>query len=734
MKRIWLMPMFLVGCSAQVTVDPNETSPIVPPPVAEFDPANKIIPFPNNLVLDPATGKLNLPPQCGETETSTAIRQKGLNVLDGFGTSRTVIQATFSEPVDLTSVKGNLFLLRMSTAGVPVDPSESEVEIVYDRGKTIRFDPACSKPSQIDNLTVSPVTPLEGKSTYAVVLLTGIKGASGAEFSPTATWGLVRQGEEPVTLVGSGTSLVVSKNDTPFDPTVSADLASIQGVDQLWKAHAPALRFLDDALPPRTLGPIPRSRILLAWQFSTETISDPFDASRAGSPASLLTTASEPDTGIFALPNEGDVAVKNFYETNAGAGSCDKLGCATIGAIYGGILNAVEFQARGAPACAATTVPGAWSDPLAPKQQCTEGLQFLAVVPKMPPGPNGYKTVIYGHGITRTKGDLLALAGSLAAAGIASISIDAVNHGSRAVQISTDAAIGCAKPMEGNKCEKALDASCATQCYAPILSPDLSTTRDNLRQTVLDNLKLERLVKSCAQKGSCKELWVDADHIGFVGQSLGSIIGSVTVAVSPSIKTAVLDVGAADWVQIFSFTKTDGLRCTLIDALIDALVLRGQKWKLGANKTALCLDPGRAWAKDPGFLQFAAITRWMLDPVDGMNYSATYRSSRNVLLQEVMGDEVVPNEATKPFGELLGLTSSAAAEASHDHLAPSDATSRAGSAWIQYKKLDPDPARAFPGNTYSHGSMLAPATDGPDGLLGTAQMQTDVVTYLDHNL
>jgi hypothetical protein len=205
------------------------------------------------------------------------------------------------------------------------------------------------------------------------------------------------------------------------------------------------------------------------------------------------------------------------------------------------------------------------------------------------------------------------------------------------------------------------------------------------------------------------------------------------VAVSPSIKTAVLDVGAADWVQIFSYTKTDGLRCTLLDALIDALVLRGQKWNLGANADALCLDKNRAWAKDPGFLQFATISRWILDPIDGMNYWQRY-GERNVLLQEVIGDEVVPNEATEPFGHLLGLSPSDAAPASHDKLGPTDAAAASGSAWIQYKHLDADANKAFPGNTFSHGSMLKPANDMADGQLGTAQMQTDLVTYLAHNL
>ncbi|MEJ7604549.1 MAG: hypothetical protein WKG01_42240, partial [Kofleriaceae bacterium] len=66
-------------------------------PVVEFDPGNKIVPFPNNLLLNPMTGKVNLPASCGETPTAKALREGVLNTLDGFGTFETAINLTFSE-------------------------------------------------------------------------------------------------------------------------------------------------------------------------------------------------------------------------------------------------------------------------------------------------------------------------------------------------------------------------------------------------------------------------------------------------------------------------------------------------------------------------------------------------------------------------------------------------------------------------------------------------------------
>jgi hypothetical protein len=214
------------------------------------------------------------------------------------------------------------------------------------------------------------------------------------------------------------------------------------------------------------------------------------------------------------------------------------------------------------------------------------------------------------------------------------------------------------------------------------------------------------------------------------------LLGSVSVAVSSDIKTAVFNVGGADWVQVFSDTPSPGIRCPLLDALIEGGLLQGQKWNLGSNPAALCLDPEASWKRSPGFLQFAQSARWLLDPVDGVNYAPVYRAAGGpqVLLAEVVGDEVIPNSASEQWAALLGLVPAPAAIASALPPAPTEASAMGGSQWIRYRTLDAQ--GMFPGNTYSHGSLLAPAAAAPSlmagvsGVLGTALMQTDTLTYL----
>src|SRR5512138_1905749 len=99
MHTRWLacLAVTLAACPS-VDVDENELNT---GPTVEFDPANKIVPFPNNLLLDPATGKVALPEQCNESATSAFTRTQVLNKLDGFSTYETAMTVTFTEPVDV---------------------------------------------------------------------------------------------------------------------------------------------------------------------------------------------------------------------------------------------------------------------------------------------------------------------------------------------------------------------------------------------------------------------------------------------------------------------------------------------------------------------------------------------------------------------------------------------------------------------------------------------------------
>ena len=65
MKRIAFVLFLasLVACQSALELDEHELGSMHVPQVG-FDPANKIIPLPNNLVKDMETGKIALPELC----------------------------------------------------------------------------------------------------------------------------------------------------------------------------------------------------------------------------------------------------------------------------------------------------------------------------------------------------------------------------------------------------------------------------------------------------------------------------------------------------------------------------------------------------------------------------------------------------------------------------------------------------------------------------------------------
>jgi hypothetical protein len=753
----WLPLVLQLGCVESVETDAAEevsTLQASLPPVAEFDPAQRVVPLPNALLMDPTTGRVNVPPSCGEQPGSSAESLRlALNQLDGFGTSRMSLVATFSRPVDVGSAAGRVFVARLAEHGAPLTRFEGLVPVDVVAGGSQRAAADCSSSETVPNLTLLPRSPLRGDSTYAVLLTRGIQSTDGKAFEPSPTWALVRQAEAPVRFSDPSPQALPDHNTTPFDPADPEDLASLHGLDLLWRAHAPLLAAIDQLQPAIAAGQpgfAGRDDMLLAWAFDTETIGTPLDPTQPGSAAQLASNAALPLVLPAPLAGEGaPLSVEAFFASAIPGVPCSQLGCDAIASVYAAspVSTAPSFTSssflEGDDCRQPGTLAAGFDDPSQPSKVCERQLPLLIVLPRMA-SPAGFPTVIFSHGITRSKEDLLAIAGTLARGGIASVAVDAVDHGTRAVRTSTDAALGCDGAGPARPCLTQFGPTCAPQCFAPILSPDLPRTRDHLRQTVLDQLALEAALTACAEPGACGALQVDAQRIGYLGQSLGALLGGVTVAQSSSVRAAELNVGAADWVQVLVDSDTPGIRCPLVDGLISAGVLRGQTWNGGTNPNATCL--GDDWQTDPGFLQFAAAARWILDPIDPVNYADRYaRDSAgtarapSVLLAEVVGDAVIPNSATLTFGTALGLQPEQAERATPDSLTPSPAVIAPGAHWLRYEGVAADPASQFPGNAYAHGSLLAPADPGPgmtpgSGELGTLRMQLDALGFFATHL
>jgi pimeloyl-ACP methyl ester carboxylesterase len=741
MNKHWLLalvPGLLIGATGCPEIDVDENEVGTAGPQVEFDPSAKVIPFPNNLLINPMTGLVNIPPACNESATAKALRENVLNTLNGFGTYEVAIQATFTEPVDMASLMDNVVLIKRATGMTPVDPSTATpIPTVVQVGTTARSSADCATTTMVNSVTIIPTVPLEENSTYTVALLKGIKTTSGVEFGPSFTWALISQAQPPVVLDAQGNVIV---NNTPLSPTDPAQLAQLQGIAQLWAAEAQGLAFL------QAKG-IDRSDVLLSWEFNTQTTTDPLDPAIAGSPASAVTGA--PFLGLqsivavagnrAALPYSqcvaGDDNAECYLKIALGGGNyndgnaiCGQVGCANVGDILAGAFASKQYQVETPnPLAGGEPIPGAWDNPYKPTVQRTENIEVLVFVPAAAPPPSGFPAIVFGHGLGSLKNTTFAIGPQLASpqpalgfnTGFVTVAMDFVAHGSRAVRISNT---GACADMGGTP----PDPSVLPQCFAPFLSPNLAATRDNIRQSVLDLQGLTDSLEACGTTACTTpnaNLKIDTSQISYAGISLGGIIGSMAVATKPELKAGLLNVAGAGWLDILENTETLAIRCSLVDGLIAAGILVGEPFN-PVNMTGLCTTD--AWKMQPGYRQFSSIARWVLDPADPANFNRKL-IGRHVLLQEVVGDTVVPNIATDRFGALMLLPPMNADPAVPPTILPSAAitTNPMTGKFVKYMNIAGPPP-----NDFVHSSLLRPAPTGVGGQLGTIRLQTDAITYL----
>ncbi len=146
--------------------------------------------------------------------------------------------------------------------------------------------------------------------------------------------------------------------------------------------------------------------------------------------------------------------------------------------------------------------------------------------------------VIYGHGSGDGQfGAPTAIASTLAKAGFATLAIDLVGHGfgpgSKTVLVDSSGTYTIKSPGRSLALpDGSILPGVGCQAFGPI------AVRDCLRQSAVDVMALIQNIKA-----NRLGLNLDPKRIYFVGQSLGSLMGSLVHAVDPDVKAAVINVG-----------------------------------------------------------------------------------------------------------------------------------------------------------------------------------------------
>ncbi len=240
--------------------------------------------------------------------------------------------------------------------------------------------------------------------------------------------------------------------------------------------------------------------------------------------------------------------------------------------------------------------------------QGSANIEFLMCLPNATDFPGPRPAVVFQHGFTRNKDDMLAIARELCSRGFAVIGIDAVRHGAQTqAGLNPDA-------YPGDSGTGFLNLN------------NLRLFRDYLRQTISNQMTLVRAITGG------QFLQFTSGNPPYVGSSLGGILGGVTLGVEPSVPRGVLNVAGGRWTRIALESPN------LSPALFDALSQQG-------------LAEGT-----PGFRQFFWIAQTVLDDADPFNYAPSVAASgKDVLVQEMLGDPVVPNSATTDLVLALGV-------------------------------------------------------------------------------
>ncbi|HSY06372.1 MAG TPA: hypothetical protein VK803_10540, partial [Steroidobacteraceae bacterium] len=560
--------------------------------------------------------------------------QAAVNALDGFSTTA-VIRERFGGALNPASFTAASVII------VPVTTDNETKATTGVLGAPLTlgtdFKAALATDAQVGAtiLEITPLHPLmpstcisggqflgancKSGTGYLVILTNGITDTAGNPAVPDTDYAAIKSA-----LAGGATCPSIT------DPTLNA-ICQLTGA-QLQIAQALHLN--------------PAS-IVLTFSFTTESTADTLELlSATTKPQALKLNATGLPTSAAnpLLPGHSD--------------------------IYVGVLSVPYYLSKSAPLTGSWQAPPFPLDPSStfvtrfnPLPVATQNLLIpvLATVPNanslavkagaVAPWP----VLIFQHGITRNREDMLAVADSFADAGFAVIAIDLPLHGVTNTKDPLYATAanplyaGLGLPASQMSIERTFDLELITpgtidpsgSHFINLTSP--LTSRDNLREGETDLITFERSVAGATVANAGGITIFASGKTHYLGHSLGAIVGGVFLAVVPAT-----DVSTG------TLANPGGV---LAQLLIDSPTFAPQ---INAGLGAQGLAPGTTL-----YAQFIRDTQTVIDSGDPVNFIALATAQHPIHLLQVVGstpapascnpsapangcpDQVVPNSATQ---------------------------------------------------------------------------------------
>jgi hypothetical protein len=206
-----------------------------------------------------------------------------------------------------------------------------------------------------------------------------------------------------------------------------------------------------------------------------------------------------------------------------------------------------------------------------PQGQGAADVYFNVVLPSGPMPVGGWPVAIYGTGAEGTKDTwLLRVAGSLAAQGIATVSINFYGRGF-GPQSTLTVQRASGGPVTFLAGGRSIDQN-GDGVYAggiegfESLSP-IIRLRDSYRQTVIDWMQLVRVIQAGVDVDGDGGADLDPSRVYQFGNSTGGNMGTIFAAVEPGVRAAVLNATAGSVTEWNRLTGAGGPRMRLGQAL-----------------------------------------------------------------------------------------------------------------------------------------------------------------------
>lgn len=612
----------------------NDGTPVTAVITARFDPTASVVPSPINLVLRGTTDlTLNIPVA---NPNNFGDPQVAINALDGFSTTAPSTFQWSVAPRTTSLVAGSSIRMFEVTLTGPGGAVTGVVRELTSPGEFVVAPTTSDTTGR--TIAVVPTKPLKQVTSYMIVVTNGVKDSAGNDATPDTAY-FLSQRTSPLCTNGVSTDpLIPSANACALEP--------LRGLTNAQEAAAAAAG-------------VNRASIVLSWVYTTQSITPVLQAARALDQAFPATTRLAP-TGInlsqlgLGLPNVADVYIGTqdlpYYLDAPSATNPTAVLSARWEANANGYV--APFNQLGLDP---TSTNLTFANPV-PRRKSTVTVPVLLTVPNVGSGrtkpPAGWPIVIFNHGITRNRTDMLAIAATMAGQGFAVIAIDQPLHGVGPTNpfYIENTPLG---PLAGERTFDLDLTNNATGAPGPDGTIDASgtfyinlssllTSRDNLRQSESDLFVLTKAIPAMSYDGDATADF-DASRIEFVGQSLGSITGIPFLALEPNVNTSVTSVPGGQIAYLLNGSPTFGPR------------IRAGLAAAGVNAGTVQFD------------QFLGAAQTVVDSADPINYTFVTATDRNLTHLVVGGgsnlpDQVVPITVTgaplaggEPLVRYMGL-------------------------------------------------------------------------------